>query len=53
MLKLTETQVLILLDLVEDKLFMEKYIIRVENLNPTDFYVEKLKLIITAFKETL
>lgn len=53
MLELTETQVLILLDLVEDKLFMEEDIIRVEKLNPRDFYIEELKLMISAFKEVL
>ena len=53
MLELTENQVLILLDLVEDKLFMEEDIIRVEKLNPTDLYVEELKLMISAFKEVL
>ena len=45
-MNLTEQQIFMLLDLVQDKIFMEKNINEVENLDP-DFYLNQLGLIET------
>jgi len=45
-MNLTEQQIFILLDLVQDKIFMEKNINEVENLDP-DFYLNQLGYIET------
>jgi hypothetical protein len=53
MLELTETQALLLLDLLEDQILMEKEVLQVERLEPEDYYIEQLEIIATMFKEDL
>jgi hypothetical protein len=53
MIDLTELQALILLELIEDKIFMEKDIIRVEELKIPDYYIEQLELMQSMFKKDL
>lgn len=53
MLELTEKQVLLLLDLVEDKIFMEYDILRVEKGTDEDAYISELEEIKLRFNESL
>lgn len=53
MLELTENQVRLLLDLVEDKIFMEYDILRVEKGTDEDGYISELEEIKLRFNEGL